>query len=225
VASNDGSAPVPIADVERQRANTLMRIVRAEARIATAGAGGLRRGLVARLTSMHALDDPVIAQLIDNIAHNLPLRYHCIIIVITRIPALLLLSTLTSAPWFVRVRWCVCDVCGVRVRRACATERHELALEWLYQEAVRAMAERSDEMDQEEDRSGEEEEEAGEEGAEETRKRVSPAAAAAVSTSTTPTIAALHEFMDLEFKDELAPSKTVRVSCVSCVSCRVVCGD
>jgi hypothetical protein len=106
----------------------------------------------------------------------------------------------------------------------CATERHELALEWLYQEAVRAMAERGDEMDHEEDR-GRGAEEAGEEEgeAEETRKRVSPAAA---STSTTPTGAALHEFMDLEFKDELAPSKTVRVprvSCVRVVACRVRC--
>jgi hypothetical protein len=66
---------VPIADVERQRANTLMRIVRSEARIATAGASGLRRGLVARLAAMHSLGDDVTAQLIENIAHNLPLRF------------------------------------------------------------------------------------------------------------------------------------------------------
>jgi hypothetical protein len=69
--------PIEGADLERQRAMAVMRIVKVENRIATAGAGGLRRGLVARLAAMHSLDDDVSVQLISNIAQNLTLRYIC----------------------------------------------------------------------------------------------------------------------------------------------------
>lgn len=93
-----------------------MRIVKSESKVATAGAGGLRRALLARLATTHPLDSDFVSQLIQNIAQNLVLRYCARRLELPQNQSILILCSF----------------------------RYEMALEWLYHEAVSAAGEESE---------------------------------------------------------------------------------